>query len=124
VADRREEGLAAFAKQFGMAKHDVLPFMREHFGEALAEEAVLAAGAAWSADSPLTMRERSLVVLTALAVQGVDRRLRPHVRLALENGLTRRELEALGAFLAVYAGYPRASVALEAIRDELTRLNR
>ena len=114
---RWSHGIAAFARQFRIGPHQVLSYLRDRFGEPFSTELISAAGGAWSPDSPLSQRERSLVVLTALIV----RRLRVHVRLALENGVTREELEALCAFLAVYAGYPRASVALEAIREELGR---
>lgn len=119
---RRAHGLAAFARQFRIAPHQVVEYLRDRFGEPFTTELINAAGGAWAPDSPLSERERSLVTLTALAVQGgVERRLRVHVRLALENGVTPEELDALCAFLAVYAGYPRASVALETIREELAR---
>ena len=61
-------------------------------------------------------------MVTALIAQGgVEDRLRGHVRWAIDHGVTREELEALGALLAVYVGYPRASVGLEIIREELAR---
>jgi alkylhydroperoxidase/carboxymuconolactone decarboxylase family protein YurZ len=41
------------------------------------------------------------------------------VRWALDHGVTPEELEATGALLAVYVGYPRASVAAEMIREVL-----
>ena len=57
------------------------------------------------------------MVLAALVTQGgVKERLRVHVRWALDHGVTPEELEAMGALLAVYVGYPRASVAMETIR--------
>jgi 4-carboxymuconolactone decarboxylase len=74
-------------------------------------------------DDRLSLRDRSLIVVTALiALGGVEDRLRGHVRWAIDHGSTREELEALGALLAVYLGYARASVGLEIIRDELDRL--
>ena len=48
-------------------------------------------------------------------------RLRPHVRWALEHGATAAELDALARLVAAYAGYPRASLALEVIGEELGR---
>ena len=45
------------------------------------------------------------------------RSLRGHTRWALDHGLTPDELEAMATLLAVYVGYPRASVAIEIIRD-------
>jgi alkylhydroperoxidase/carboxymuconolactone decarboxylase family protein YurZ len=41
------------------------------------------------------------------------------VRWALEHGSSREELEALVTLLAVYVGFPRASAAMEIVRDEL-----
>lgn len=121
MSDRWEQGLEAYARQFGIAEDEVLAYLTERFGETMATEAVHAGGAAWAPDSPLSLRDRSLVTITALAVQGVTERLRPHVHLALKHGATAEELEALAVFLAVYAGYPRASVAMEVIREELER---
>jgi 4-carboxymuconolactone decarboxylase len=121
--ERWARGVAAYASQLGLSEQDVFPHLSARFGEQMATEAVHAAGAAWEPDSPLSLRDRSLVVLTALAVQGgVEERLRPHVRWAIAHGATRAEIERLLAFLAVYVGYPRASVAMEAAREELDRL--
>ena len=59
-------------------------------------------------------------VLAALITQGsVDARLKVHVRWALDHGATPGELEALATLLAVYAGFPRASLAMETIRQVL-----
>jgi alkylhydroperoxidase/carboxymuconolactone decarboxylase family protein YurZ len=57
------------------------------------------------------------VVAALVALGGLEARLRTHVRWALDHGATAEELEALGALLAVYVGYARASVAMEAIRE-------
>jgi 4-carboxymuconolactone decarboxylase len=120
--ERWSRGIRAYASQFGLPEEEVFEHLSGRFGERMATEAVYAAGAAWEAESPLSLRDRSLAVVTALAAQGgVETRLRPHVRWAIEHGATRAELEALLAFLAVYIGYPRASVALEVVREELDR---
>ena len=120
--DRFERGLDAYASQFGMSRDDVAQWFTDTYGERFGTEAINAAGGAWT-DEGLSLRDRSLVVVTALIAQGgVEERLRGHVRWAVEHGLTRVELEALGALLAVYVGYPRASVGLEIIREELDRL--
>jgi 4-carboxymuconolactone decarboxylase len=119
----RGEVLAVLAAQFGVSEEELPAFMAARFGERMADEAIAAGGAAWADDSPLTNRERSLLVVAALVAQGgVDARLRAHFRVALQNGITRDELDAALAFLAVYVGYPRATVAMEALRDELSQL--
>jgi 4-carboxymuconolactone decarboxylase len=118
--ERWARGIAAYASQFGMPEDEVFPHLSSRFGERMATEAVHAAGAAWEPDSPLSLRDRSLAVLTVLAAQGgVEERLRPHVRWAVEHGAARAEIEGLLAFLAVYIGYPHASVAMEIARQEL-----
>lgn len=121
--DRWAKGLDAYASQFGLRPEEVFDVMQARFGAPMAREAINAAAGAWSANA-LSLRDRSLVVLAALAAQGVvEARLRPHVGWAIEHGCTRDELEAMGALLAVYVGYPRASVAMEVIRDELAAID-
>ena len=120
--DRYERGLDAYASQFGIPREEVPGWFRERLGDRFGVEAVNAAGGAW-VDDCLSLRDRSLLVVAALAAQGgVDDRLRGHVRWALEHGSSREELEALVTLLAVYVGFPRASVAMEVVRDELARL--
>lgn len=117
--ERWARGLAAYASQFGIPESEVFGHLSGLVGERMAEEAIRAAAGAW-ADDVLSLRDRSLIVLAALATQGgVEERMRPHVRWALEHGATREELEAMTALLAVYIGYARASVAAEVIREAL-----
>ena len=124
MTDRSERGLDAYASQLGIAPEEVRPWFVERFGERFAEEAIAAAGGAWPSEDVLSLRERSLVVVAALITQGaVESRLRSHVRWAVEHGCTRDELEAVATLLAVYAGYPRASVGLEVVREELAALD-
>jgi enoyl-CoA hydratase/carnithine racemase len=69
--------------------------MADRFGERLASGAIAAGEPAWAEGSPLSVRERSLLVLAALVAQGgADARLRAHVRLALQNGVSADELDA------------------------------
>jgi 4-carboxymuconolactone decarboxylase len=123
ISDRRRQGIAAYASQFAIPEDEVWDHMSALVGERMAEEAILTAGAAW-VDDCLSLRDRSLITLAALIAQGgVEARVRPHVRWAVEHGATREELEALATLLAVYAGFPRASVGIELIRDELARID-
>jgi 4-carboxymuconolactone decarboxylase len=122
VDERYERGLDAYASQFGIAREDVPAWFAERMGERFGVEAVHAAGGAW-VDDCLSLRDRSLAVIAALvALGGVEERLRGHVRWALEHGSNREELEALVTLLAVYVGFPRASVAIEVVREELARI--
>jgi 4-carboxymuconolactone decarboxylase len=122
VSERYERGLKAYASQFGIDESEVPAWFADRHGERFGEEAINAAGGAWK-DDELSLRDRSIVVVTALiALGGVEDRLRGHVRWAVEHGVTPEELEAIVSLLAVYVGYPRASVASEVVRDELTKL--
>ena len=117
---RRAEGIAAYASQFGLSEEETAPYMEQLLGPAMAEEAQHAAAAAWREGGALSRRDRSLAVIASLVAQGgVDARLRGHLRWAPENGLSRAELDELITLLAVYVGYPKASVGMEALRDEL-----
>jgi 4-carboxymuconolactone decarboxylase len=120
--ERYERGVDAYASQFGIARDDVPAWFAERMGERFGTEAINAAAGAW-VDDCLSLRDRSLAVVAALVAQGgVEARLRGHVRWAIDHGSTREELEALVTLLAVYVGFPRASEAMEVLRDELARL--
>ena len=116
-SERAARGRAVYASQFRLPEQEAIEELRRVVGERMATEAINAAGGAWVEDG-LSLRDRSLVVLTALVTQGgVDERLRAHTRWALDHGLTPDELDAMATLLAVYVGYPRASVAAEVIRE-------
>lgn len=115
--DRAARGRAAFASQFRLPEDEAVEELERMVGKRMAAEAIDANAAAW-VDDCLSLRDRSLLVVAALvALGGLEARLRTHVRWALDHGATAEELEALGALLAVYVGYARASVAMEAIRQ-------
>jgi len=120
--ERYEQGVNAYASQFGIRPEQVREYLAERFGERFGNEAVNAAAGAWT-DDCLSLRDRSLIVVATLIAQGgVEERLRGHVRWAVEHGSSRDELEALTTLLAVYVGYPRASVGMEIVRQELDRI--
>ncbi|MFM8349754.1 MAG: carboxymuconolactone decarboxylase family protein [Actinomycetales bacterium] len=113
---RRARGIARYADQFGISEPEVEQAFLSAFGAECAEEAFQATGgAAWN-DGPITLRERSLVVVAILAaIGGVESRLTGHLRWALQHGATIEELRATLLMVANYAGFARASVALESL---------
>jgi 4-carboxymuconolactone decarboxylase len=115
---RRERGITAYAKIFGVAEEEVAAAFAERVGPVFAEEAIqMAGGPAWS-DPALTDRERGVAIITALTAQGVaGDRLAAHVRLAQQNGLDRDALTALMILLAGYLGYAHASLAIETVNN-------
>ena len=113
---RRQRGIAAYAKILGLPEQQVPEAFAARVGPDLADEALQAAGgAAWNHPG-LTARDRSIAIITALTAQGVSGdRLETHLRLARQHGLDDAALTGLMALLAGYLGYPRASLAMEAV---------
>ena len=68
----------------------------------------------------LSRRERSLLVISALAAQARDEELVLHSQIGLRHGLTRIEIEEVVLHVAVYAGFPAAMAASRHI-DEAMR---
>jgi len=117
---RHRRGLAAYASQFGIDEEDVEAHLGALIGPRMAGEAIAAAGGGAWEEGVLSLRDRSLIVLACLITQGgAEARLRGHVRWAVEHGVTPAQIEELATLLAIYAGYPRASTAMEAIHDQL-----
>jgi 4-carboxymuconolactone decarboxylase len=116
--NRRERGIAAYARIFDVAEEDVAEAFAERVGPVFAAEALqMAGGPAWS-DVALTDRERGIAIITALTAQGVTGdRLTAHIRLAQRNGLDRDALTALMILLAGYLGYAHASLAMETVNN-------
>lgn len=118
--DRRSLGIRTYAAQFGLSEADAEAYFVQNFGASFAEEAFSATGgAAWHSGS-LDLSQRGLIVIAILAtLGGVEPRLQGHVRWALANGATEDDLETVVSLVANYAGFPRASMAQEAIRAAL-----
>lgn len=69
----------------------------------------------------LSVRDRSLVTIAALAGMGEDDQLEPYVHRGLESGLTRAQITEALTHLGFYAGWPRATKALTAVTRSLSR---
>jgi 4-carboxymuconolactone decarboxylase len=67
----------------------------------------------------LTVRDRSLVTVAALAAMGDDDQLDAYFRRAIDSGLTRAQLAETLTHLAFYAGWPKATTALTALTRTL-----
>lgn len=85
------EALGEFAPEFARLNDDVL------FGEV------------WSRNHLLSLRDRSLITVTALMSQGItDSSLLHHLQNAKKNGITRTEIAEIITHAAFYAGWPKA----------------
>lgn len=94
------DALGNFAPTFARLNDDVL------FGEV------------WSRESALSLRDRSLVTVTALMAQGLtDSSFQHHLTFAKENGITRSEIAEILTHAAFYAGWPKAWAAFRMAKD-------
>lgn len=94
------DGLGDFAPKFAELNDDVL------FGEV------------WSREDKLSLRDRSLVTVTALMAQGlVDSSFRFHLMSAKNNGITRTEIAEVLTHAAFYAGWPKAWAAFRMAKE-------
>jgi len=110
--DRKQRGLAVLQALFGgepsttPANADMMGLSTAHlFGEV------------WTRPG-LSLRDRELITITAIATLGRERQLRLHLGGALNAGLTPDEIVEAFIHLAYYAGYPAAFTAL-AIANEV-----
>jgi 4-carboxymuconolactone decarboxylase len=69
----------------------------------------------------LSVRDRSLVTIAALAGMGEEDQLEPYVRRGVESGLTRAQITEALTHLAFYAGWPRATKGLTAVTKSLSK---
>jgi 4-carboxymuconolactone decarboxylase len=92
------------------------------FGSALmALSADFVFGSVWARDG-LERKQRSLVTIGILiALRQIDE-LKSHIRIGVTNGLTVREIEEALLQAAVYAGFPAAHVASNAVIEVLRDL--
>lgn len=67
----------------------------------------------------LTLRDRSLVTIAALAAMGDDEQLDLYLRRGLESGLTRAQITEAVTHVAFYAGWTRATTAMTAVTRTL-----
>jgi 4-carboxymuconolactone decarboxylase len=69
--------------------------------------------------SDLSLRDRSLVTIAALAAMGADDQLDFYLRRGLDSGLTRNQIAEAVTHLGFYAGWARASRAMTAVARSL-----
>lgn len=95
--------LGDFAPKFAELNDDVL------FGEV------------WSREEQLSLRDRSMVTVTALMAQGlVDSSFRYHLETAKQNGITKTEIAEILTHTAFYAGWPKAWAAFRMAKEVWT----
>lgn len=92
--------LGDFAAKFAELNDDVL------FGEV------------WSREDKLSLRDRSLVTVTALMAQGlIDDSFRYHLMTAKSNGITKEEIAEIVTHAAFYCGWPKAWAVFKTAKE-------
>lgn len=92
--------LGDFAAKFAELNDDVL------FGEV------------WSREDKLSLRDRSLVTVTALMAQGlIDDSFRYHLMTAKANGITKEEIAEIVTHAAFYCGWPKAWAVFKTAKE-------
>lgn len=69
----------------------------------------------------LSRRDRSLLIISALAAQARDEELVLHTEIGIRHGLTRVEIEEILPHVAAYAGFPASMAASRQIDEGLRR---
>ncbi|MGN0669725.1 MAG: carboxymuconolactone decarboxylase family protein [Oscillospiraceae bacterium] len=99
VTAGRDE-LGEFAPKFAELNDDIL------FGEV------------WSREDKLSLRDRSIVTVTALMAGGIlDSSLKFHILNAKKNGVTAEEMAEILTHAAFYAGWPKAWAAFRMAKE-------
>ncbi|KQO18845.1 gamma-carboxymuconolactone decarboxylase [Paenibacillus sp. Leaf72] len=73
-------------------------------------------GEVWKREQ-LSLRERSLLTISALVAAGSTEQLPFHIRLGRQHGLTEEQVVEALTHLAFYAGWPRAAAAIQAAKQ-------
>ena len=65
-------------------------------------------GEVWSREDKLSLRDRSLITISALMAMGLYPQVKSHLILGKQHGLTKEEVVEVVTQLAFYAGWPKA----------------
>lgn len=94
------DALGSFAPKFAELNDDVL------FGEV------------WSREGKLSLRDRSIITVTALITKGIfDNSLKYHIANAKNHGVSEEEISEIITHLAFYVGWPNAWAAFAVAKE-------
>lgn len=65
-------------------------------------------GEVWSREDKLSLRDRSMITISALMAQGLYPQVKAHLVLGKKHGLTKDEVVEMVTQLAFYCGWPKA----------------
>lgn len=119
--DLTQQGLEVFGELMGEAARGAMAagLGSDGFGADIGKLACqFAFASVWGRDG-LERKHRSLVVLSVLIAQRQTSELRNHVRIALTNGLSPRELEECLIQTLPYVGFPAVASAMTVMIEVL-----
>lgn len=93
------ENLGSLAPKFAELNDDVL------FGEV------------WSREDKLSLRDRSMITISALMANGLFPQLKSHLVLGKKHGITKQEAVEIITQLAFYSGWPKAWSAFSLVDE-------
>ena len=65
-------------------------------------------GEVWAREKELSLRDRSLITISALMAQGLYPQVKAHIEIGKRHGLKKEEIVETATHLAFYAGWPKA----------------
>lgn len=75
-------------------------------------------GEVWEREDKLSLRDRSLITVTALMAKGIfDNSLKYHINNAKNNGVCKEKMVEIITHLAFYVGWPNAWAAFPIVRE-------
>lgn len=75
-------------------------------------------GEIWAREDKLSLRDRSVITVTALMTKGIfDNSLKYHIQNAKNNGVTKEEMSEIITHLAFYVGWPNAWATFNIMKD-------
>lgn len=97
------------------AGHDALGQIAPLFAE-LNDDVLF--GQVWSRTDKLSLKNRSMLTVTALMTKGIfDNSLKYHIQNAKNNGVTQDEMAEMLTHLAFYSGWPNAWAAFNMMKE-------
>ena len=74
-------------------------------------------GEVWSREDKLSLRDRSMITISALMAQGLYPQVKSHLELGKKHGLTKEEVVEMVTQLAFYCGWPKAWIVFPLVED-------
>lgn len=74
-------------------------------------------GEVWSREDKLSLRDRSMITISALMAQGLFPQLKSHFTIGKKHGITKEEAVEIVTQLAFYSGWPKAWSAFSLIAE-------